>query len=84
MMIVMSFEDGTEVWYEAESLNICRDPYGMAAVSHVGIDGAPERPAGDYIEIRGATLARVAGVDLGGASPAGSGQAGTDNGWARP
>ncbi len=78
MMVVMSFEDGTEVWYDAEGLNICRDPYGLSAVAHLGVGGAPERPAGDYIEIRGARLARVAGVDLGG-SPAG-----TDNGWARP
>ncbi len=84
MMIVLSFAVGTEVWYEAEGLNICRDPYGLTSVGHLFIEGAPERPVGDYVEIRGASLARVAGVDLGQA-PAGSDGAGHGgSGWARP
>ena len=64
MHVVMSFEDGTEVWYEVDSLSICRDAYGLSAVGHLGVPGTPERPAGDYVEIRNAKLSRIAGVPV--------------------
>ncbi len=64
MHVVMSFEDGTEVWYEVENVSICRDPYGMASAGHLAGIGVPERPPGDYIEIKDAKLCRIAGVSV--------------------
>jgi hypothetical protein len=60
--VVMSFEDGTEVWYEVEDVKIVRDPHGIGSCTHLAVPGAPERPAGPYVEINNATLLRVAGV----------------------
>jgi hypothetical protein len=62
VIIVMSFADGTEVWYEADQVTVCPNPLGVAAVSHLAVPGVPERPDGPYVEIRNATVARVAGV----------------------
>lgn len=64
MVIVMTFGDGTEVWYEADEVKICPNPYGVGSVSHLAVPDAPERPSVPYVEIDGATLCRVAGVPV--------------------
>lgn len=65
LTVIMTFDDGTEIWYEVEKLTITPDPMQLAGVSAHVIPGAPERPDGPYVEMRGARLARIAGVHVG-------------------
>ncbi len=64
LTIIMQLPDGTEVWYEAEELSICRDRHGIAGAYHLFDPTAPDRPAGDYVEIHNAQLRRIAGVGV--------------------
>lgn len=56
----MSFQDGVEIWYEADHISIVRDPGGIGGVAHLAVDGAPHRPTGDYLEVHNATFHSIA------------------------
>lgn len=65
MYLVIEFEDGVEVTYEADTLAICHDPYGLGDTSYLSGPDARRRPHGDYILVRGARLEDIQGIPTG-------------------